>query len=243
METAERSEAATESPRPTHISVHIHQESSLAKLLMAGCSLLRSSASTWGKATQTLASTQLLAASWVVQLVLGVLSGVLGGFLFMFWPTNLSSSGAAIWTGVVAVLAGAAAFIYEKRGGFCWALLRILLWLASFCTALSAIIIASDVVRDYHYYITEDNCSAYRPRGWPTEPPHTPSPTEAERQHLCLSHLNMLKALYVSLHAMLLGVWVLLLLASVTPVCLYCWTRCFAKEKKDQKQLLAATGM
>ncbi|KAM4874029.1 transmembrane protein 176A [Thomomys bottae] len=243
MEAAEGSGAAPQAPRPTHISVHIHQESSLAKLLMAGCSLLRSSASDWGNTPQSLGTSQLLAASWVVQIVLGALSGVLGGFLYLLWHTRLSFSGAAIWTGVVAVLAGVTAFCYEKRGGFCWALLRTLLWLASFCTAIPAIVSASDVVTDYQYYITEDICTIHTSRGWSAETPSTLSPKEAERQLLCLSHLNMLKALFVTLHAMLLGVWVLLLLASVTPVCLYCWRRFFAKEKKDHKKLLAANGM
>lgn len=37
----------------------------------------------------------------VVQLVLGVLSGILGGFLYIYQPTGFCYSGAAIWTGAV----------------------------------------------------------------------------------------------------------------------------------------------
>ncbi|XP_048196421.1 transmembrane protein 176A [Perognathus longimembris pacificus] len=242
MEAAGAGEAEAPAARPTRISVHVHQESNLARLLEAGGSLLRSPSARDGP-TPTLGGGQLSEASWVAQIVLGILSGVLGGFLHILWPTSLSRSGAAVWTGAVAVLAGAAAFFYEKRGNFCWALLRTLLWLASFCTAIAAISIAANAVGDYRYLVRDDSCNSYAARVWPTKPPVSPSPEEVERQSLCLSHMDMLKALSLSLYAMLLGVWALLLLASVTPVCLYCWRRFFAEEKKDQKKLLAANGI
>lgn len=62
METVDVGEVGPEAPQPTHINVHIHQESALAKLLLAGCSALRgpASASTW-----SLDSSRLLVASWV----------------------------------------------------------------------------------------------------------------------------------------------------------------------------------
>lgn len=37
------------------------------------------------------------------------------------------------------------------------------------------------------------------------------------------------QTLIMSLQAMLLGIWVLLLLASLTPVCVYLWKRFFTK--------------
>lgn len=37
----------------------------------------------------------------VMQIVLGLLSGVLGGFLYIFSSTTLRNSGAPIWTGAV----------------------------------------------------------------------------------------------------------------------------------------------
>lgn len=42
----------------------------------------------------------------VMQIVLGVLSGVLGGFLYIFSSTTLRNSGAPIWTGAVVSGAG-----------------------------------------------------------------------------------------------------------------------------------------
>ncbi|XP_003469808.2 transmembrane protein 176A [Cavia porcellus] len=229
--TGDSNEVAPEGPQPTHINVHIHKESALAKILLTGCSLLRLPASA------TSATSRLLVASWVVQIMLGLLSGVLGGFLYIFQCRTLCTSGAALWTGVVAVLAGAAAFVYNKRGGICWALLKILLTLAAFCTAVAAIKIGAGSFHEYRYDMGSDyNC---KDSYWPTVPPSTSRP-ELERLHLCISQMNMLKNLIVSLQSMLLGVWVLLLLASLAPLCLYCWRRFSIKKKREQPK--EATG-
>ncbi|XP_058389093.1 transmembrane protein 176A [Diceros bicornis minor] len=233
MRTVDHGEVAPGAPQPTHIDVHIHQESALAKLLLSGCSLLRSP-------SQTLGSRRLLVASWVVQIVLGVFSGVLGGFLYFFY-SPLCNLGAAIWTGVVAVLAGAVAFIYEKQGGFYWAQLRTLLALAAFSTATAAVVLGADNFYEYRFHFRDYICDISPSGSWPTMPPHTPSPEEVRRLHLCLSYLNMLKALFISVWATLLGVWVLLLLASLAPLCLYCWRRLRPKEKRDQKKLLGVS--
>ncbi|KAF5918961.1 hypothetical protein HPG69_005281 [Diceros bicornis minor] len=205
MRTVDHGEVAPGAPQPTHIDVHIHQESALAKLLLSGCSLLRSP-------SQTLGSRRLLVASWVVQIVLGVFSGVLGGFLYFFY-SPLCNLGAAIWTGVVAVLAGAVAFIYEKQGGFYWgwapgetesprslsassphqAQLRTLLALAAFSTATAAVVLGADNFYEYRFHFRDYICDISPSGSWPTMPPHTPSPEEVRRLHLCLSYLNMLK--------------------------------------------------
>ncbi|XP_034885672.1 transmembrane protein 176A [Mirounga leonina] len=229
MGTVDGGEADPGTPQPTHIHVHIHQESALAMLLIRGCSLLQSPAP--GATSQTWGRSRLLVASWVVQIVLGVLSGVLGGFLQIFYGCTLCGSGAALWTGAVAVLAGAVAFIYEKRGGIYWALLRTLLALAAFSTAIAAIVIGARNFYEHRFYFRDYICHVSS-TAWSqaTTPPSTPSPEEARRMHLCLSYLSMLKALFISFPVMLLGVWVLLLLASLVPLCLYCWRRSRCKK-------------
>ncbi|XP_023568682.1 transmembrane protein 176A [Octodon degus] len=235
MGTADSTEVASEAPQPSLINVHIHKESALAKILLSRCSLLRLPATATGATSQTSDSSRLLVASWVVQIVLGLLSGVLGGFLYICRCHTLCASGAAIWTGAVAVLAGAAAFVYDKRGGICWALLRTLLTLAAFCTAIAAVAIGSRNFQEYRYdmngnYLCKDYSS-----GWPTWAPSTVSP-ESERLQLCISQVNMLKNLFVSLQSMLLGIWVLLILASLAPLCLYCWRRFAIEEKREQRE-------
>uniref|UniRef100_A0A8C9UTB5 Transmembrane protein 176A n=1 Tax=Spermophilus dauricus TaxID=99837 RepID=A0A8C9UTB5_SPEDA len=223
MGTADDGEVAPEALQPTHISVHVHQESALAKLLLAGCSLLWLPGLSGGTAPQTLGNSRLLVASWVVQLVLGVLSGILGGFLYIYGPTKFCYLGAAIWTGAVAL--GETALLKSAPASSPpQALLRTLLLLASFCTAIAAIVIGASYFHEYQYSVDEDDCKIYS-ENWPTKSPITPSPKEVRRQSLCISQVNMLKALIISLQAMLIGVWVLLLLASLAPLCLYCWRR------------------
>ncbi|XP_072820298.1 transmembrane protein 176A isoform X2 [Vicugna pacos] len=130
-----------------------------------------------------------------------------------------------------AVLAGAVAFIYEKRGGIYWALLRTLLALGAFSTAMAAIITGASGFHEYSFYFYDSICDT-SPSWGPTRPPGSPNP-DVGRLRLCISYLDMLKAMVRSLQGLLLGVWVLLLLASLVPLCLYCWKRRRPKEKRD----------
>ncbi|XP_007469904.1 PREDICTED: transmembrane protein 176A [Lipotes vexillifer] len=227
---ADGGDVASGAPQPTCIKVHIHQESALAKLLLSRWPLPQPHVPSPHAASRALGHRRLLVASWAVQIVLGVLSGVLGGFLLIFYYTTLLGSGAPIWTGAVAVLAGAVAFIYEKRGGTYWALLRTLLTLAAFSTATAAIIIGARSFHEYRFFFNSvcDVSPSWRPTG-------APSPPSADegRLQLCTSYVNVLKALFISINAMLLGVWALLLLASLVPLCLCSWRKYRSKEKRD----------
>lgn len=234
MAAVDSGEVAPGAPQPTRIDVYIHQESALATLLIRGCSLLRSP--TTGAVSQTWGRSRLLVASWVVQIALGVLSGVLGGFLYFFSSCTLRDSGAALWTGAAAVLAGAVAFIYEKRGGTYWALLKTLLALAAFSTAIAAIATGARYFYEYNFHFRDYICHVTSTDWYQVTMP--PSPEETRRLHLCLSYLSMLKALFISIQAMLLGVWILLFLASLVPLCLYYRRRSRCKKETGQKKLL-----
>uniref|UniRef100_A0A5G2QF00 Transmembrane protein 176A n=1 Tax=Sus scrofa TaxID=9823 RepID=A0A5G2QF00_PIG len=246
MGTSDSGEAGPGAPQPNRIEVHVHQESGLAKLLLSGCSLLQPLVLQPRTASQTLGSSRLLVASWVVQIVLGVLSGVLGGFLYISRSTTLRESGAPIWTGAVAVLAGVVAFVYEKRGGIYWlhwgSPSQTALALTAFSTATAAIVIAAANFNQYHYSFYDNICDVSPPWG-PTWPPGTPNP-DVSRQQLCILYLDKLKAMFTGLQVILLGVWVLLLLASLVPLCLCCWRRYQQKEHvevpKSQLRLRAA---
>ncbi|XP_009452827.3 transmembrane protein 176A isoform X4 [Pan troglodytes] len=216
MGTADSDEMAPEAPQHTHIDVHIHQESALAKLLLTCCSVLRP------RATQARGSSRLLVASWVIQIVLGILSAVLGGFFYIRDYTLLVTSGAAIWTGAVA-------------------LLRTLLALAAFSTAIAALKLWNEDFR-YGYSYYNSACHISSSSDWNTPAP-TQSPEEVRRLHLCTSFMDMLKALFRTLQAMLLGVWILLLLASLAPLWLYCWRIFPTKGKRDQKEMLEVSGI
>ncbi|XP_036885381.1 transmembrane protein 176A [Sturnira hondurensis] len=230
MGTTAGDKVAPGAPQPTHIDVHIHQEPLFLSFVQ------RPSAPNTPTPSQPLGSKRVLVASWVAQIVLGLLSGTLGGvgcFLFYDRWYMLRTFETGIWTGVVAVLAGIVVFIYDKRGGTCWALLRTLLALAAFATAIAAIRIVAEYF-DYLYF------SCDLPDRWDlTLPPSTPE--EARREELCLSYNYMGKTLSLGLQGILLSIWALSLLVSLVPVLLFCWRRFQCKAEKDQKALLGAS--
>jgi hypothetical protein len=51
------------------------------------------------------------------------------------------------------------------------------------------------------------------------------------------------QTLLMSLQAMLLGIWVLLLLASLTPVCVYIWKRFFTKAVSPSVGMFGAVAL
>ncbi|XP_035866937.1 transmembrane protein 176A isoform X1 [Phyllostomus discolor] len=240
MGTTAGDQVAPGAPQPTHIDVHIHQDPLLLNFLR------QPSAPDYPTPSQPLGSKQVLlgskrvlVASWVAQIILGLLSGALGGlgrFLYyddwVIWFTYE----AGIWTGAMAMLAGVTVFIFDKRGGTCWALLKTLFALASFATAIAAMQIGASHL-DYLFYWPMRWCGL--PNPWePTLPPRDPE--EARRKDLCLSYQYMIKNLSVGLQIILLSIWALLLLASLAPVLLFCWRRLRSKVKKDQKALLGS---
>ncbi|XP_006895258.1 PREDICTED: transmembrane protein 176A-like [Elephantulus edwardii] len=223
--------------------MYVHQESFLDNFLLSACFQLQSRIQSKGTTTQAPGSSRLLVAAWVMQIVLGVLSGVLGGFLYIC-EFYLLSSGTAIWTGAVSVLAGAAAFLEEKHGGRCWSFLRTLLALAAFSTAVAAVKIGADGFYWVFLYSGDNICDTSSTQRGPTAPPSTLSPEEDRRLHICLTYVVMVVTLLRSLQAMLLGIWVLLLVASLAPliplasVCLCCCRRPLVEEEKNQRDLL-----
>lgn len=240
MGTTVGDEVAPEAPQPTHIDVHIHQDPLLLSFLRQTSGPETPTPSQpLGSKRVLLGNKRVLVASWAAQIVLGLLSGVLGGvgcFLYYdSWVVHFTYE-AGIWTGVVAMLAGITLFVHDKRGGTCWALLRTLLALASFATVIAAIYIGASNFSYLFYWYTRW-CGL--PDPWePTLPTRTPE--EARRKNLCLSYQYTFKNLSVGLQIILLSIWALLLLTTLVPVLLFCWRRLRSKAKKDQEALLGS---
>uniref|UniRef100_A0A8C2ULB0 Transmembrane protein 176B n=1 Tax=Chinchilla lanigera TaxID=34839 RepID=A0A8C2ULB0_CHILA len=108
--------ASTSSP-PTHINIHIYQESALAQLLKAAGSLKQflSQPRDTGPSKARTSNGQLVLG--VMQIVLGVVSCALGVSLCFGPRTELRALGCAFWAGSVAIAAGAGAIVHEKRRG------------------------------------------------------------------------------------------------------------------------------
>uniref|UniRef100_A0A5F8A6R7 Transmembrane protein 176B n=1 Tax=Macaca mulatta TaxID=9544 RepID=A0A5F8A6R7_MACMU len=131
IETVFSNSVNLETAQPSHINVHIHQESTLTQLLKAMCSALQ--------AKLQKKRNSLLSWSWVTQILLGVVSCALG-VCFCLGPwTVLRASGCAFWAGSVAIAAGAGAVVHEKHPGKLAGYVSILLTLAAFATAMAAV--------------------------------------------------------------------------------------------------------
>nr|XP_023403810.1 transmembrane protein 176B [Loxodonta africana] len=103
--------------QPTHINIHIHQESALAQLLKAMGSLVSCVSHPWGTAPPKARMSHGQLALGVTQILLGAVSCALGVFLCFGPWTELRGSGCAFWAGAVAIVAGAGTTVHEKYQG------------------------------------------------------------------------------------------------------------------------------
>ncbi|XP_072508343.1 transmembrane protein 176B-like isoform X2 [Notamacropus eugenii] len=176
--------------QPFHINVHIHQESALPEFLKAGKSVLKffvNPAVTLGLSAR---KSRLQLATWTAQMILGAMSGALGVFFCMGPFFELKYSGAAFWTGAVAISAGAVAIIQEKQRGTWWSFLKILFFLATISTSIAAIVICTQELQNSLYYY-KSLCD--EDKAWPTRAYSPSDPQEDERKNQCLDYLNMLQ--------------------------------------------------
>ncbi|XP_063106804.1 transmembrane protein 176B isoform X2 [Cavia porcellus] len=106
MVTVNGVRVASTSSQPTHISIHIHQESVLSQLLKAAGSLKRflSQPGDTGPSKARTSKEQLALA--VMQIVLGVVSCTLGVSLSFGPRTELRVLGCAFWAGSVGCVSG-----------------------------------------------------------------------------------------------------------------------------------------
>uniref|UniRef100_A0A8D0W0H6 Transmembrane protein 176B n=1 Tax=Sus scrofa TaxID=9823 RepID=A0A8D0W0H6_PIG len=139
--TSQSRRAGPGGPQPTHIDIHIHQESALALLLKAGGSLVERLSHRPPKASTSYGQLTLGTQSWVTQVLLGATSCAVGALLYLGYGTDLRASGCAFWAGFAAIVAGAGAIVHEKRGCFFWSPLRVELQLLAYTTATELILI------------------------------------------------------------------------------------------------------
>ncbi|XP_045022423.1 transmembrane protein 176B isoform X4 [Bubalus bubalis] len=147
--------------QPTHIDIHIHQESALTQLLKAGSSLVERLSHRPAKAR--IGYGQL--ALGVTQLLLGAISCALGGLLYLGPWTQLRASGCALWAGFVAIAAGVGAIVHEKRRGKLSGCISGLLTLAGIATAVAAVVfcVNSFIWQDDGFYDISSVCDSLVP--------------------------------------------------------------------------------
>ncbi|XP_037691760.1 transmembrane protein 176B [Choloepus didactylus] len=204
--------------QPTHINVHIHQESALSQLLKAGGSLkqLLSRPQDTAPSKARIGHEQL--ALGVTQLLLGIVSCALGVFLYFGPYIELRGSGCAFWAGTVAIVAGVGAIVHEKYQGKFSGCVSGLLTLAGIATALAAVVLCVNSLTwqtDGFFYIDTVCDLPQSPTtieyGWRRRSSYNSDWKESQ----CRSYMQMLMNLFLAIRALLLAVCVLQVIVSL----------------------------
>uniref|UniRef100_A0A8C0T8G4 Transmembrane protein 176B n=1 Tax=Canis lupus familiaris TaxID=9615 RepID=A0A8C0T8G4_CANLF len=208
--------------QPTHINIHIHQESALAQLLKAGASLKEffSHPQDAGPSKTKMSYGQL--ALGMTQILLGAVSCALGVLLYLGPWMELRASGCAFWAGSVAVVAGAGVIVHEKHGGKLSGCTSGLLTLAGIAMAVAAFVLCVNSLTwqtDGFVYI--DSACVY-PESNVTNT--TTGYTETWRrsgwsqwnENRCRIYMQMLMNLLLGIRALLLAICVLQVIVSLT---------------------------
>ncbi len=226
--------------QPTQINIHIHQESTLAKLLETGYSFLKPR--TYPQSKRVLQAQLALGVSLIF---LGVTSCSLGLLLYFGPWIPLWATGCAFWTGAVAIVAGAVAIIYEKRQNNCWGGLAALLALSSISTAIAAIVLCSYSFMDSSvmFYDMRRICDQI-----PSETFTYSWRYYTDRAGDCQRNLNIFMQLFQGVQAMLLAVCAVMLLVSLASLSvglrhLCCQKSEFQVEDEIEKKLLGGESL
>ncbi|EGV91795.1 transmembrane protein 176B isoform X2 [Cricetulus griseus] len=133
-------EMASALPQSTHVNIHIHQKPAWEQLLKAMGSLKFLPCPQDTEPSKASIHHGQLALG-VTQILLGLVSCVLGVCIYLGPWTELCSSGCAFWSGSVAIIAGAGTIIHEKRQGKLSGHISRLLILACIATAVASTVL------------------------------------------------------------------------------------------------------
>ncbi|XP_032100920.1 transmembrane protein 176B isoform X2 [Sapajus apella] len=205
--------------QPTHINIHIHQESALTQLLKAGDSLKQFLFRPGDTVPSRAGISYEQLALGITQILLGLVSCVLG-VCFCLGPwTVLRASGCAFWVGSAAIAAGAGAIVHEKRRGKLAGYVSSLLTLAGFATAVAAVVLC------VNSFIWQTNDLSYIDTVCDFLDPVIPTPEYrwirqasqeiSWRKIDCRDHMQLLRRLFTAICALFLAVCILKVIVSL----------------------------
>ncbi|XP_059112609.1 transmembrane protein 176B [Peromyscus eremicus] len=245
--TVNGAEVASALPQSTHINVHIHHQSALEQLLRAIGSPKKffSCLQDTGPSKASIHHGQL--ALGVTQILLGFVSCVLGVCIYFGPWTGLCASGCAFWSGSVAIVAGAATIVHEKRRGKLSGHISCLLILACIATAVAATVLGVNSLiwqtsASYYFKISStcDPLQSSMGSGYGITRYTSSSDWRIER---CQSYLNIMMNLFLAFCIMFTIVCILKIVVSLASLGLSLRSMCGQSsqaldEEETEKKLL-----
>lgn len=246
--TVNGAKVATTHPQSTHVSIHIHQKPAVEQLLEAVGSLKRSLScpQATGPSKARIHYGQL--SLGVTQILLGLVSCVLGVCLYFGPWSELCASGCAFWSGSVAIVAGVGTVVHEKRQGKLSGHISRLLLLACIATAVAATVLGvSSLIRQtspfYHLEISSacDSGQASVDSGYDSAR-YTDWKTER-----CREYLDIMMNLFLAFCILLTVVCILEIVVSVASLGLslrsMCGQHSALNDEETEKKLLGGDSV
>ncbi|XP_004458318.2 transmembrane protein 176B [Dasypus novemcinctus] len=205
--------------QPTHINIHIHQESAVVQLLKAAGSLKERLFRPWFTAPSKAKRSYEQLALGVTQLLLGIVSCALGVFLYFGPYIELRGSGCAFWAGAVAIAAGVGVIVHVKYQGKISGNISGVLTLAGIATALVAVVLCVNSLTwqtDGFFYI-DSVCERPKPDTttigyrWG----YRNNDDSDWKEEACRSYMQILMNLFLAIRSLLLAVCALQVIVSL----------------------------
>ncbi|KAL1778334.1 Transmembrane 176B [Sigmodon hispidus] len=206
--TVNGAEVVSSSHQATRVNVYIHQDSVVEQLLGVIGKRCISCPQDTRPSKASIHYGQL--ALGVIQVLLGLVSCVLGVFIYFGPWTELCASGCAFWSGSVAIVAGAGTIVHEKQRGKLSGHISRLLILACIGTAVATTVLGVNSLiwqtNSFYLEISSlcDSLQSSRNTGYGTK-----RFTYGNDNSQCILHLNMMTNLFLAFCIMLTIVCIL----------------------------------
>lgn len=245
--TVNGAEVASTLPTSPHVNIHIHHHSALEQLLRAMGSVKKSLSRPQDTGPSKASIHHGLLALGVTQILLGLVSCVLGVCIYFGPGTELHTFGYAFWSGSVAVVTGTGTIVNEKRRGKLTGHISRLLFLACMATAVAATVLGVNSLiwqtsGAYRYKISStcDSLQTSMDSGDGLVRFTDDTSWQTER---CREYLSMMMNLFLALCIMLTVVCILKILVSLASLGLSLRSMCgrssqaLDKEEAEKKLL------
>lgn len=217
--TVDGAEVASALPTSSHVNIHIHHHLALEQLLRAMDSVKKSLSHPQDTGPSKASIHHGLLALGVTQILLGLVSCVLGVCIYFGPWTELHTFGYAFWSGSVAVAAGIGTIVNEKQRGKLNGHISRLLILACTATAVAATVLVVNSLNwqtsDAYRYKISSTCDSLRTRMGSGDGLARFTDNTSWWTEQCREYQHMMMNLFLALCIMLMVVCILKIVVSL----------------------------